>query len=80
MDRRLHLLDSFPAQGADGVAYKVMAYEHLAKIELATADEGQWEPTGQTEYRLSTGERVDVAADGSMKVQPSGLVLRRQAA
>ena len=59
MDKQLRLLDSFPARGADGSTYKVMAYEHLQRVELSSAGLEQWEPTGLTEYRLASGERVD---------------------
>ena len=58
MDKQLRLLDSFPARGADGAAYKVMAYEHLRRVDLMSSGAEQWEPTGQTEYRLASGERV----------------------
>ena len=59
MDKQLRLLDSFPARGADGAAYKVMAYEHLRRVDLRSAGVEQWESTGLTEYRLASGERVD---------------------
>jgi hypothetical protein len=61
MDKQLRLLDSFPARGADGAAYKVMAYEHLRRVDLMSSGAEQWEPTGQTEYRLASGERVDLS-------------------
>jgi len=76
MDKQLRLLDSFPARGADGAAYKVMAYEHLRRVDLMSSGAEQWEPTGQTEYRLASGERVDSVGDGSWRVVPSGLTLR----
>ena len=76
MDKQLRLLDSFPARGADGVRYKVMAYEHLQRVDLLSGGTEQWEPTGQTEYRLASGERVDSVGDGSWRVVPSGLTLR----
>ena len=76
MDKQLRLLDSFPARGADGTSYKVMAYEHLRRVELASGGADQWEPTGQTEYRLASGERVDLMVDGSWRVLPSGMTLR----
>jgi hypothetical protein len=75
MDRKLQLLDSFKAEGNDGVAYKVMAYEHLLRVDLLGAGQEQWEPTGLTEYRLASGERVDVAPDGAMRVLSTGVVL-----
>ena len=76
MDKQLRLLDSFPARGADGAAYKVMAYEHLRRVDLMSSGAEQWEPTGQTEYRLASGERVDLVGDGSWRVVPSGMTLR----
>ena len=48
MDKQLRLLDSFPARGADGSTYKVMAYEHLRRVDLSSAGLEQWEPTGLT--------------------------------
>ena len=76
MDKQLRLLDSFPARGADGAAYKVMAYEHLRRVDLMSSGAEQWEPTGQTEYRLASGERVDLVSDGAWRVVPTGLTLR----
>ena len=76
MDKQLRLLDSFPARGADGTSYKVMAYEHLRRVELATGGGDQWEPTGQTEYRLASGERVDPLDDGAWRVVPTGQTLQ----
>ena len=76
MDKQLRLLDSFQARGADGAAYKVMAYEHLRRVDLMSSGAEQWEPTGQTEYRLASGERVDLMGDGSWRVLPSGMTLR----
>jgi hypothetical protein len=76
MDKQLRLLDSFQARGADGAAYKVMAYEHLRRVDLMSSGAEQWEPTGQTEYRLASGERVDSVGDGSWRVVPTGLTLR----
>ena len=77
MDRKLHLLDSFKVQGTDGVHYKVMAYEHMLRLDLLADGQDRWEPTGLTEYRLASGERVHVTADGAMRVVPGGLELHR---
>ena len=74
MDKKLQWLDSFHARGNDGQAYKVVAYEHLGRIDLAPGRD-QWEPMGVTEYRLDTGEHVDVRADGSMRVTTTGVEL-----
>ncbi len=49
MDKQLRLLDSFPARGADGAAYKVMAYEQLRRVDLMTSGAEHWEPTGLTD-------------------------------
>jgi len=76
MDKQLRLLDSFPARGADGAEYKVMAYEHLARVDLMSSGAEHWEPTGLTEYRLASGERVDVLTDGGWRVVPTGMTLR----
>jgi hypothetical protein len=74
MDLRLRLLESFRATGSDGVTYKVMAYERLARDE-AFADGEHWEPTGQAEYRLADGRFVDVQHDGEMRIANSEVVL-----
>jgi hypothetical protein len=76
MDKQLRLLDSFPARGADGSHYKVMAYEHLQRVDLLSGGGEQWEPTGQTEYRLASGERVDPLDDGAWRVVPTGVTLQ----
>ena len=75
MEKKLHLLDSFAAEGADGAAYKVLAYEHLLRTDIVQDGSDHWEPTGLTEYRLETGERVDVARDGVMRIASTGVEL-----
>lgn len=75
MDRKLHLLESFTAQGSDGATYKVCAYEHLVKDDAIVDAGDRWESTGLTEYRLADGARVDVHADGSMQIAGSGVGL-----
>jgi len=75
MDKKLHLLDSFEAQGTDGARYKVMAYEHLLRMDLVADGRDHWEPTGLSEYRLASGERVDVTPDGAMRVVATGVGL-----
>jgi len=77
MDKKLHLLDSFNVLGSDGAAYKVMAYEHMLRVDLLADGQDHWEPTGLTEYRLASGERVAVAPDGAMRVVPTGVELQR---
>ena len=76
MDKKLQWLDSFEVRGNDGVAYKVRAYEHLMRVDVAPGRD-HWESTGLTEYRLDTGERVDVQPDGAMRVVATGVVLRK---
>jgi len=75
MDKKLRLLDSFKAQGTDGTLYKVLAYEHLLRVDILTNGQDHWEPTGLTEYRLASGERIYVAQDGVMRVVPTGVEL-----
>lgn len=75
MDKKLHLLDSFAAEGADGAAYKVLAYEHLLRTDLVQDGADHWEPTGLTEYRLASGERVEVTPEGVMRVASTGVEL-----
>lgn len=72
MDLRLQLLDSFVARGSDGQSYKVCAYDRLVLVP-GTVDD--WEPSGQAEYRLDDGRPVDVAADGTMRLAGSQVVL-----
>lgn len=77
MERKLHLLDSFPAQGSDGKPYKVCGYEHMVRDESAIDGVEHWEPTGTFEYRLADGQRVDVQADGTMLVSGSKVQLTK---
>ena len=77
MDKKLHLLESFTAKGSDGAIYKVCGYEHLVRDESLTGADEHWEPTGQAEYRLDSGQRIDVARDGSMRVAGTGVQLQR---
>jgi len=75
MDQRLHLLESFTAQGSDGARYKVCSYERLARDESIVDGQERWEPTGVVEYRLADGGRVDVGRDGTMRIASSGIEL-----
>jgi len=75
VDKKLQLLNSFKAQGTDGASYKVMAYEHMLRVDLLADGQEHWEPTGLTEYRLASGERIDVAPDGVMRVVPTRVKL-----
>ena len=76
MESKLHLLDSFPVHGSDGADYKVCAYEHLVRDPSVTSTE-QWTSTGVSEYRLDSGDRIDVSADGAMTLARSGVRLQR---
>ena len=77
MDMKLHLLETFAADGADGAMYKVHGYERLARDETLADGRDHWEPTGVAEYRLASGELVDMLPDGSMKVVSTGVRLTR---
>ncbi len=76
MDRKLHLLESFSVQGSDGEVYKVCAYEHLMRDESLTDGLEHWEPTGELEYRLQDGSRLDVRRDGTMRIERTGVELK----
>jgi hypothetical protein len=67
MDMKLHLLESFTAQGTDGKTYKVLAYERLVRDESLPGGE-HWEPTGVSEYHLEDGRLVDMLPDGQIRV------------
>jgi hypothetical protein len=77
MDMKLHLLETFSADGTDGAKYKVHGYERLARDETLADGQDHWEPTGVAEYRLATGELVEVQSDGSMRVVSTGVRLTR---
>jgi hypothetical protein len=77
MDRKLHLLDTFSAKGADGRVYKVKAYEQLARDPSVADGQDRWEPTGVAELHLDSGELVDMRPDGRMRVVATGLELVR---
>jgi hypothetical protein len=76
MDRKLHFLESFNADGSDGVTYKVCGYEHMVRDDSVADGLEHWEPTGELEYRLADGGRVLVRRDGSMRVESSGVELK----
>lgn len=76
MDRKLHLLESFAADGSDGAAYKVCVYERMARDVSIVGAEELWEPTGMAEYRTVDGALIDVRLDGSMRIVRSGVALR----
>jgi hypothetical protein len=77
MDMKLHLLETFAADGNDGVTYKVHGYERLVRDDSLADGQDHWEPTGVAEYRLASGELVDMQGDGSMRVVATGVRLAR---
>ena len=79
MDKKLQRLETFRAQGNDGQTYVVHGFEHLVRLDGVPDVDQSWQSTGVAEYKLATGEPLQVAADGSMQVPATGLVLRRLA-
>ncbi len=77
MEKKLHLLETFNVKGSDGRAYIVHGYEHMALVDTLSATANQWEPTGQAEYKLADGRRVQVGAGDSMMIPDSGISLQR---
>ena len=55
----------------------VRGYEHLARLDAVRDVQGQWEPTGEAEYKLEDGRPVVVDADGTMTIPDSGIRLKR---
>ncbi len=78
MDHKLHLLETFSARDAQGKSYKVRGYEHMMREDLFVAAEELWESTGQAEYRLDTGEPLEMLPDGTLRMPGSDVVLTRQ--
>lgn len=78
MEKMLRRLETFTARGSDGKTYSVEAFEHLARLDVFADPQGQWEPTGQAEYRLADGRAVEVEKDGSMRVSDTGVMLEPQ--
>ncbi len=75
MERKLHFLESFNAEGTDGKVYKICGYEHLARDESMTDGLERWEPTGEVEYRTAEGTRLEVRRDGTMRIERTGVEL-----
>jgi hypothetical protein len=75
MELRLRLLDSFVASGSDGASYKVCAYDRLAPDPSLSDGSEHWESTGQVEYRLADGRRVEARKDGSLRIAGAGIAL-----
>ena len=78
MDKRLHLLETFPVRGDDGKLYVVRGYEHLARLDGTPDLLDQWEPTGESEYKLEDGQSIEIDTSGAMKVARSGMKLTRE--
>lgn len=79
MDKQLRRLETFTAHGSDGSLYTVHGFEHLAHVGTLTGGQEQWEPTGQVEYKLDTGEMVQVHRDGRMELADGRISLEREA-
>ena len=79
MEKMLHLLETFTARGSDGQTYRVQAYEHFARLDAVPDTQGQWEPTGQAEYKLVDGRHVSVDKNGTMTLPGTGVKLEREA-
>lgn len=77
MDKKLQRLETFRVQDMHGATFKVHAYEHMTCIHPFLDMETQWEPTGLIEYKLSTGEHLDVDEEGNWLVPGSSMPLRR---
>ena len=75
MDKKLHLLETFPVHGEDGHDYVVHGYEHLARLDGTPDLHERWEPTGVAEYKLANGEPVAVDKAGTMTIARSGVRL-----
>ena len=78
MEKQLRLIETIHTRGDDGVSYVVRGYEHLARLESAPDLPDQWEATGVFEYRLASGESVQVDRLGAMTVVASGVKLTRE--
>lgn len=77
MERKVQFLESFNAQGSDGSAYRVYAYEHLLRDESVADGGDHWESSGELEYRLADGERLEAHRDGSLRIARTGVQLAR---
>lgn len=77
MDKQLHRLETFRVQDMHGALYTVHAFEHLTRVGHLLDMRTEWEPTGLVEFKLDTGEHLDVEPDGAMHLPGSDLLLRR---
>jgi hypothetical protein len=80
MDKKLQLLETFAARGDDGNDYVVHGYEHLARLVGMPDTGAPWEPTGVAEYKLASGEHIEVDKAGTMTVARSGVRLEPRSA
>jgi hypothetical protein len=78
MEKMLRRLETFNARGSDGKTYTVEAFEHLARVDVFVDPQGQWEPTGEAEYRLTDGHVVEVEKDGTLRVTGTDVKLQPQ--
>ena len=79
MDIKLQRLETIPTTDAAGTAYTVHAFERLAHVPLMLDSRTQWEPTGEVEYRLASGERLDLDTAGDWLLPGGELRLHRRA-
>lgn len=77
MDIKLQRLETIAVQDDAGHAYTVHAFERLAHVPLLLDSRTHWEPTGEVEYRLASGEQLDLVADGDWLLPGSELRLHR---
>jgi hypothetical protein len=79
MDKLLHRLETFRAQDAQGHGFTVHAYEPMVRANPSSFEPHlQWEPTGKIEFKLASGEHLDLARDGALTLPGAGLSLYRQ--
>lgn len=77
MNKKLNRLETFHVQDMHGATYVVHAYEHLTQVGNLLDMRTQWEPTGLIEFKLDSGEHLNVMPDGAMHTEGSDLLLRR---
>lgn len=77
MDKKLHRLETFTVQDMHGATFKVHAYEHMTRVDNLLDMATQWEPTGLIEYKLATGEHLEVDESGNMFAPDSTMPLHR---
>lgn len=81
MEHKRQLLETFRVSGSDGQSYKVQAFDRLVRDEtLLSSGFEAWEPTGQTECRLTDGRLVEVPRGGPMRIAGTDIELRPEPA